>query len=164
MALALAEPRGESVLAGLRYWEQQRRGKPLPSRLDIDPHDIAPLLPQVYLVNVAYDPLDFQYRLLGTEIVDHSVADYTGRRLRDLPEQRPPSQIWALYKEAVEGRRPVCTRVPYLHIPGRSVEMLATPLSSDGQRVDMLFGVIEFEVDRLEPARAIAFRQHPPAC
>ena len=157
MALALAEPRGETALAGLHYWEQLRRGRVMPSREDIEPLDIAALLPHVYLVNIAYDPLDFRYRLIGTKIVEHSLADYTGRSLRDLPEQRPPSQIWALFNQAIEERRPVCTRIPYLHIPGRSVEKLAAPLSTDGQTIDMLFGVIEFETYNSEASYRIAF-------
>ena len=157
MTLALAEPGGAIIMAGLRYWERQRGGKAMPSREEIDPLDIPSLLPQVYLVNVSYDPIDFQYRLIGTDIVDHSTADYTGRRLRDLPEQRPPSQIWSLFNQAVEECRPITTRIPYLHIPGRSVEKLAAPLSSNGQRVDMLFGVIEFEPDRIEPHYNVAF-------
>ena len=157
MTLALAEPRGETALAGLTYWERLRAGRPMPSREDIEPLDIAPLLPHVYLVNISYDPLDFRYRLIGTKIVEHSLADYTGRSLRELPEQHPPSQVWALFNQAIEERRPVCTRIPYLHIPGRSVEKLAAPLSSDGQTVDMLFGVIEFETYRTEASYRIAF-------
>ena len=157
MRPALAEPRGDTALAGLRYWEQLRRGRAMPARNDIEPLDIAPLLPHVYLVNVSYDPLDFRYRLIGTQIVEHSLGDYTGRSLRELPEQSPPSQIWALFNQAIEERRPVCTRIPYLHIPGRSVEKLAAPLSSDGQTVDMLFGVIEFESYCTEVPHRIAF-------
>ena len=157
MTLALADPRGDIALAGLHYWEQLRRGRPLPSREDIEPLDIASLLPQVYLVDITYDPLDFRYRLIGTRIVEHSLSDYTGRSLRDLPEQRPPSQIWALFNQVIEERRPICTRIPYLHIPGRAVEKLAAPLSSDGQTVDMLFGVIEFETYRTEASYRIAF-------
>jgi len=157
MTLALAEPHGDTALAGLHYWEQLRRGRLLPSRVDIEPLDIASLLPQVYLVDITYDPLDFRYRLIGTKIVEHSLADYTGRSLRDLPEQSPPSEIWALFNQAIEERRPVCTRIPYLHIPGRFVEKLAAPLSSDGGRVDMLFGVIEFEPYRTEAPYRIAF-------
>ncbi len=130
---------------GLRYWEERRRDRGLPSRADIDPLDIPDLLPQVFLVNVTRAPLDFRYRLLGTQIVRHSAADYTGKSLRDLPEQCPPSRIWSLFQRVVEERRPWSAEVPYVYIPGKFVEMLATPLSDDGTQVNMIFGVVQFD-------------------
>ena len=136
---------------GLRYWEERRRDRGLPSRADIDPLDIPDLLPPVFLVNVLREPLDFRYRLLGTQIVRHSAADYTGKSLRELPEQCPPSRIWSLFQRVVEERRPSSAKVPYIYIPGKSVEMLATPLSDDGANVNMIFGVVQFDPSVAEP-------------
>ena len=130
---------------GLRYWEERRRDRSMPSRADIDPLDIPDLLPQVFLVNVSRDPLEFRYRLLGTQIVRHSAADYTGKSLHDLPEQCPPSRIWSLFQRVVEECRPFSARVPYIYVPGKFVEMLATPLSDDGTNVNMLFGMVQFD-------------------
>ncbi len=130
---------------GLRYWEERRRDRCLPSRADIDPLDIPDLLPQVFLVDVGREPLDFRYRLVGTQIVRHSAADYTGKSLHDLPEQCPPSRIWSLFQRVVEERRPFSAEVPYIHIPGKSVAMLATPLSDDETTVNMIFGMVQFD-------------------
>ncbi len=136
---------------GLRYWEERRRDRCLPSRADIDPLDIPALLPQVFLVDVSQEPLEFRYRLVGTQIVRHSAADYTGRSLQDLPEQCPPSRIWSVFQRVVEERRPFSAEVPYIHIPGKSVEMLAAPLSDDGATVNMIFGIIQFDPSLAQP-------------
>ena len=134
-----------SANQGLRYWEERRRDRSMPSRADIDPLDIPDLLPNVFLVNVSREPLEFRYRLLGTQIVRHSAADYTGKSLHDLPEQCPPSRIWSLFQRVVEERRPFSAQVPYVYIPGKFVEMLATPLSDDGAHVNMIFGIVQFD-------------------
>ncbi|MCG8596810.1 MAG: PAS domain-containing protein [Kiloniellales bacterium] len=130
---------------GLRYWQERRRDRNMPSRADIDPLDIPDLLPQVFLVNVSREPLEFRYRLLGTQIVRHSAADYTGKSLQDLPKQCPPSRIWSLFQRVVEERRPFSAQVPYVYIPGKFVEMLAAPLSDDAMHVNMIFGIAQFD-------------------
>ncbi len=145
---------------GLRYWEQRRRDRRLPSRADIDPLDIPDLLPQVFLVDVGLEPLDFRYRLVGTQIVRHSAADYTGKRLQDLPEQCPPSRIWSLFQRVVEERRPFSAEVPYIHIPGKSVELVATPLSDDGATVNMIFGMVQFDPSLSRPRTMLPTSDH----
>ncbi|MCG8356741.1 MAG: PAS domain-containing protein [Kiloniellales bacterium] len=145
MNLAQNTTFGDKILWALRYWEGLAGTRPMPTRADLDPLDIPGLLPHIYLLNVFDEPLDFQYRLIGTEIVRHSKRDYTGERVSDLPEQRAPSRIWSLYEQTVTERRPICLRVPYLHIPGRYVQKMAAPLSPDGETVTMIFGVVQFD-------------------
>lgn len=145
--LLLTQPEGRFVTATLDYWKSRQGKYRMPARGDLDPLDIPSLLSHVYLVDVAHDPLDFRYRLLGTEIVKRSRSDYTGQGLTELPEQKPASQIWTLYRKAVVETVPVTALIPYLHIPGRFVEILAAPLSDDGRIVNMLLGAIDFPRD-----------------
>ena len=86
------EPTGAMLLALHEYWTRKRGDRAMPSRADLDPLDMVPLLPNVFLVNVQQEPLDFVYRLLGTGIVARSLRDYTGMRVADIPAQRPPSR------------------------------------------------------------------------
>ena len=159
MTTALIDPEAKGAAAGLRYWELRRGEHTMPARADIDPLHIPALLPQVFLIDVRREPLDFDYRLLGTQIVRHSEADYTGKSLRDLPAQCPPSQMWSLFQRVVEERRPYSAEVPYLHLPGKSVEILATPLSDDGSNVNMIFGVVQFDPSLPLPTQFLAKRQ-----
>lgn len=115
----------------LEYWQDRRGDRDLPARCDIDPADLVPILPYLLLVNVAHNPIDFDYRLM------------------DLPEQRKPSAIWSLYETTVRERRPTRTQVPYIRIEGKTIEMQALPLSSDGDTIDMLIGSVAFDRDYL---------------
>ncbi len=152
-------PEATGVTAGLQYWEERRGERRMPARADIDPLHIPALLPQVFLIDVRRDPLDFGYRLLGTQIVRHSAADYTGKSLRDLPAQCPPSQMWSLFQRVVEEGRPFTAEVPYLHLPGKTVEILAAPLSVDGTNVNMIFGVVQFDPSLPLPSQFLTKRQ-----
>ena len=153
---SMAEPNGLITCAVRDYWQSCRKRSGLPARADIDPVDIPRLLAHVLLVDVRHDPIDFRYRLLGTEIVGRSARDYTGVRLAELPEQRCPSRIWTLYSAVATDRSPGAVQVPYLPLPGQSVEIFAAPLSSDGRRIDMLFGAVEF------PPEARSFAREGP--
>ena len=123
----------------------------MPARRDIDPSELMPILPFVLLVNVSNRPIDFDYRLIGTGIVDRSACDYTGARLMDLPGQRKPSTIWDLYESSVVKRRPVRMRIPHIRMDGKFVEMQSLPLATDGYTIDMLIGSVTFEHDYLNP-------------
>ncbi|RED45130.1 PAS domain-containing protein [Aestuariispira insulae] len=130
------------------YWDSLAKDG-LPARRDIEPADIPALLPHIYLVEVSYEPLDFQYRLIGTAIVERSARDYTGTSIRDIPMQAPPSQIWSLYETVATTGQPTCTLIPYRDEKDRFVEKQCLPLSSDGTTIDMLLGSIVFEEERV---------------
>lgn len=123
----------------------------MPSRGDLEPAQIKSLLPNVILMDVMRDvrpgwPLDFRYRLIGTELETWTHGRYTGMHMSDLPHQRPPSKIWRSLLAVTEARRPQFNRVPYVgpHKDFMSVVDVVMPLSNDGETVDMLFCAIDF--------------------
>ncbi|KLN60463.1 hypothetical protein WH96_12110 [Kiloniella spongiae] len=81
----------------LDYWEALPRVKKLPSRTDIDPQAIPALLPYCELINVHRDPLDFEYRLVGTLIDEISTQSYTGLRVSEILTQNPPSRMTMIF-------------------------------------------------------------------
>lgn len=101
-----------------------------------------PILPFVLLVNASQNLIYFDYLLIDTRIVDHSVRDYTGTRLIELPGQRKPSATWNLYGTSVVERRPVQMRIPYLRTDGKFAEMQSLPLASNGDSIDRLIGSV----------------------
>ena len=127
------------------YWQLIADGRPMPARADMDPGAIASLLPNILLLDVTRDPLDFSYRLIGTAIVERSQHDYTGMRVMDIPLQRRPSRIWSLYEDVVRTGQPLCTHIPYRDEATRHVEMQALPLSDDGKTVNKLLGSVVFD-------------------
>lgn len=136
---------------GYRYWDRKRAGRPMPARADIDPAEITALLPHVVLLEVLRDaapelPLDFRYRLMGTEVEAHLTMRYTGLRMSGIPHQRAPSRMWKNFTAVVDARRPLFTEVPYIgqHREFLAAQDLITPLSADGESVDMLFNLVDF--------------------
>ncbi|WP_052742052.1 PAS domain-containing protein [Kiloniella litopenaei] len=127
-----------------RYWQSLLRVKELPARADIDPQAIPALLPYCELIDVHRDPLDFEYRLVGTLIDEIVTQSYTGLRLSEIPTQNSPSLMFSLYEQVTKEKRPVRSVLPYTgELPDiKDVESLVLPLSSNGHDVDMLLGGI----------------------
>lgn len=130
----------------LDYWIKIRGTRPMPSRADLDPLDIRKLLPNVLLIDVAHNPLDFRYRLIGTKIVSQLNNDHTGKWMSEIPHQKPPSKIWSSCETVVTEKIPMTTEVPY---EGRNKDFsvsedIVMPLSGDGVTVNMLFVVVDF--------------------
>ncbi|MBL4813672.1 MAG: PAS domain-containing protein [Rhodobacteraceae bacterium] len=144
--LALESPANQASLA---YWQQQRAGRIMPSRADLSPADMLVFLPNVILLDVLQDPIDFRYRLIGTKVtLQMMFSDHTGKTMRELSElgQGPGSQIFGNCQRAVETFQPVTAQTPYI---GKNSDFKATedvimPLSEDGKTVNMLFITAEF--------------------
>ncbi|MGH6913817.1 MAG: PAS domain-containing protein [Geminicoccales bacterium] len=128
------------------YWSERRAQRSMPSRLDIRPEELVSLLGNVMLVDVSYEPPDLRYRLFGSEIALSHGADFTGKSVRDLDPPGFNELIWEQYMEVVTSGEPRVHRVIY-ETPRRlaSYERLTLPLSADGQTVDMLFAISEYE-------------------
>jgi len=132
---------------GLAYWESKRRGRRMPARRDIDPAEMLDLLPNVMLVDVVREPLDFRYRLIGTAIVAHMRHDYTGQRFSALPRQGRDSKLWAAAARILEERRPIFGEISCVGIDRcvRDYRDLYMPLSEDDDAVNMILGLVDFE-------------------
>lgn len=125
------------------YWDGLRAGLAIPGRADIDPERIKEILPHVLLVDVLADPLDFRFRLAGTDVVERYGQELTGRRLSEIDVDGKYDQIFAEYRLTVDRRQPQLFQEEFRQNTGRHVSYrrLLCPLSADGGRVDMLFGV-----------------------
>lgn len=139
------------LLRGFDYWDSLRNGRAIPARADLDPAAIKPLLPHIVLMDVLRNtdpdwPLDFRYRLIGTQMDAMMNGRYTGLRMSSLPHQRPPAKIWSSLQRVSENGEPTVNRVPYVgpHKDYLSVVDMVMPLAADGRNVDMLLCLIEF--------------------
>lgn len=131
----------------LAYWQEKRGARPMPSRRDIEPTEIPDLLANVVLVDVSHDPLDFRYRLIGTAIVARIAFDYTGKHFTELAHQQPGSQVWETALRICRERTPVISDIPYVGPDEwvRGYRDLYLPLSDDGETVNMIMGIVEFQ-------------------
>jgi hypothetical protein len=143
--LVLAEGGAALTAAMLRqlleHWQDLCRDRALPSRADLDPAAMKPLLPYVYLVDVSHRPLRFRYRLVGTALVEFTGRDVTGKFVDEATYGAAAAPIYRLFELVVETRGPVGGRGRTVWIQGgewREVESLVLPMSRDGAEIDML--------------------------
>jgi hypothetical protein len=131
----------------LEYWNRLRAGRPMPARADLSPGDIPKLLPYVILMDVLHGPLDFRYRLIGTEIDRVCRRNYKGAKMSELPDKRSPNPIWLHHQEAVETRAPVRRELSYVGPDGdvKRVAHCLMPFSADGARVDHILVAVDIE-------------------
>ncbi len=131
---------------GFRYWQSLRKGRLLPSRADIDPADIPHLLPHVMLTDVLPDGR-YRYRLVGTEMDRSFGACLTGHTLEEVMFGGYLAYITGLYDRAVREKKPLYSSSRYGGGDGTNplyTKRITLPLSSDGERVDMVFSVQVF--------------------
>lgn len=134
------------TLETLRYWEFIRGERIWPLRRDLNPMDIVEHLPNVMILGVERDPLDFVYRLTGTLIDENMQGPLKGCRVSDLAHQAGPGEYWEMLRQVAERGLP-CTRpMPYVgpHKDFKRCELVALPLSADGTCVDQVLVAIDF--------------------
>ena len=142
---ALASIHSDRVKRGFAYWQRLAAAR-LPSRAMIDPAAIPDLLPHVVIHGVQRAPLDFLYRLVGTEVRRHMAAERTGQWMSEIPGQGPESRIWENLASIVATAKPIINRTPY-EGPLKDIVVMETvqlPLATDGVNVDMILVFVDF--------------------
>ena len=132
------------------YWAGKRRGRPMPSRDDIDPAEIKTLLPYLMITEVHYNPLRVRYRLLGTRIVEAAKTDLTGQWLHEA-DLSGNNSIWIeVYRRVTETMAPVFGRTRATVGPGdiQMFDWVVLPLSDDGATVNHTLKLEDWEMLR----------------
>lgn len=130
----------------LTEWHRAKGRNKLPARRDLDLTCLAPLLPQVVLLDVTRDPIDFVYRIIGDRALANFTRNFSGMALSSIPGKGPGSRVFDNLKAIATTARPRLQGVPYVG-PNRdfiSIESLAMPLASDHENVDKIMIVVEF--------------------
>ncbi|HYB09405.1 MAG TPA: PAS domain-containing protein [Alphaproteobacteria bacterium] len=120
-------------------WQQKRRGRAMPPPSDIDPSELHyNLVGRVHLLEVE-GPSRFRYRLYGRKMANPGASDMTGLTTLDYTDMVFGTLVTRHLSECVRGRSPICYEIRGV-LDGEPYEYtrLALPLSSDGDRVDMI--------------------------
>ena len=125
------------------YWES-KAARRIPSRHDLLPEEMTALLPHVFLIDVEPAPLGFRFRLVGSEIGRWAQREYSGVRINELEYGPAWRSVFDAYARVVSSRKAEVARyrAPWVGREFLRYERLIAPLSSDGDRVDMLFGAL----------------------
>ncbi len=153
--LKVCSPR---IRRAYEYWDGKRQGRLMPARADIQPQEIPDLLPDIVLTEVLAEPPYLRYRLVGTRQVRMRGFDPTGRAVRGHHighhlEDDTWDEVLLNYRVVIE-RRSFVYDCNHFYGPqddqgsllrGQLFERgtLLLPLSTNGERVDMVFCVIE---------------------
>jgi hypothetical protein len=134
---ALSDPGPQTLYA---YWQRKLVGRRMPARSDIDPLDLKAVLPNLILLDVHAEPLDFRVRVAGTRIYDIFGADLTGRSVRDLTPPLLSDAIWASLETMTRDGLPQHVHLEFATASGyaRSYRVLRLPLGDDGATVDRI--------------------------
>jgi hypothetical protein len=141
----VAESDLDDRLVGLaEYWANKRRGRRYPSRADLDPLELKPLLGHLLMVDVVRPPeggLRFRYRLFGTEFVFYHGGDLTGHWLDDIANPGFRDELLALYRGVVaDGRMRTLSYDYWIDEQRRRFQAVLLPLSADGEIVNIVLG------------------------
>lgn len=128
----------------LRYWNEKRAGRSYPSRADIDPLELKPVLGNILLIDVV--PSDrheegrrFRYRLFGTEFVFYHGTDLTGHWLDEIPNAGFRDSLISMYNTVVnEGGIRMVSYDYMLESRRHRFQAVILPLSSDGSQIDII--------------------------
>ncbi len=131
----------------LEYWRSRKGDRGMPSRADISPSALRPLLPQIALVDVPTSserPTAYTIRLAG-DAIHQLFGPLTGK---PIDEFLPPEALerWIACFEAVRtSAAPVRVAAPQVAYGGKNwlqAEVLLAPLGQDG-RVLMLLAAVD---------------------
>lgn len=140
--------------AGFGYWRGLiDAGRDLPRIERFDPSAIPRLLPSIVLIEVREPPLDFRYRVIGQDILNHLFENYTGRWVSQIPHQAEPGPFLDTLTRAVRECTPQVADSPYIG-PKRDFMQkgeVVLPLIDEAGTVCRLLIFIEFT---LKPGRS----------
>ena len=137
-----------TVLELYRYWLKLRGERRFPSKADVDIAAIPHLASSLMLLKVTYDPLDFEYRIIGDDIASR-LGNVKGQRVRETALLNVNDSAYRNYCAVVEAGRP-----QFLHgwaaVPIRANEpfllsRVHCPLSADGETIDYILSGVAFQ-------------------
>ncbi len=132
------------------YWAAIRpRDRRLPGRQHFDPMAIPRLLPDIWLLDVAREPLRLRYRVIGTGIVEALGRELTGAWMDEVHANfGPEAATFPDYRWVVEERQPHWRRgrpmFASLLDKCTELERILLPLARDGETVDMILSLTVF--------------------
>lgn len=122
------------------YWNDLRDGREMPAYAQFDPTAIAQILTDLIVIRVHYDPLDFEYSLVGSNVRKIHRENRRGQKMSMINGQGEGSQIWTFLSDVVTRREALTFIVPYAgpvdDIDG--IQSHVTPWAGDDDEVSRL--------------------------
>ncbi len=141
------------------YLSGKRGSGIAPAWSDLNLIDLpAHLIPRVCVVDVHIDPLDFRYRFWGTKITDMHRRDFTGESVGTVPPKVYGDILMQQYAEVYRDAVPQASLIAFIdeHHQQSTYAVKRSPLSSDGQTVDMILSIEQYDDDHRDLQELLA--------
>jgi len=129
------------------YWLKLRGDREFPAKSEVDLAAIARFAANVMLLKVTYDPLDFEYRIVGDEIATR-LGSVKGRQVREAALLNVDKSAYSNYCEVIGGRRPQFLEgwalIPFRGTDRYLLSRVHCPLSEDGRTIDHILSCVAF--------------------
>lgn len=141
-----SELNSAAVRAAIAYWQGKCESGAPPASRTLDPMDVPRLLPHLLLKDVRREPWDFRYRVVGTQVREHSRQDWTGKWMTEIDGQGPGSILFRVTQWVAENARPAIYRPPYVgpHKEFKYCEAALMPWVDADGRTDRVLVAADF--------------------
>lgn len=139
----ISDPRLKSLYG---YWSDKKGARGLPGRKDIDPLEMKDWLGNLMLIEFPGDITTYRIRLDGTNLEHYYGSRRTGRGIETLTSEEERDLIMEQYRPVIDEKQPAYIESDFINSDGvfsRQAKLIL-PLSSDGDRVDMVLVGIYF--------------------
>ncbi len=129
------------------YWVSLLDGRPYPSISDVDPQTLGDFGPHSVLLDFSRDPEDPEIAFLGRALRVECALDHTIGRISEVPGRSLLSRLTDHYLQIIANRAPIGFEAEFVGMRGHNTlyRGILMPLSSDGEAIDFIYGVINWK-------------------
>jgi len=141
------------------YWVSLLAGRAYPSIQDVDPHNIEDFGPHSVLLDFSRDAEDPAIAFLGRALRAECGLDAGIGRIAEVPSRSLLSRLTDHYLQIIANRAPIGFEAEFVSQRGHNTlyRGILMPLSSDGESIDFIYGVINWkEIADAQTASALA--------
>lgn len=139
--------RAPSVRELYNYWLKLRGTRRFAAKAQVDIADIPHLAASLMLLKVTYDPLDFEYRIIGDDIANR-LGNVKGRRVREAALLNVDASAYRNYCAVVEAGKPQFMKgwaaIPFQPDEPFLLSRVHCPLAADGETIDYILSCVAF--------------------
>lgn len=131
----------------LHLWKSLCGDRAMPQRSDFDPAQVPRLLANICLVEVIDGGADYFYRVAGSGLEEMSGQKLQGKLFSEVEHAAARESMRRTCESCVAAGRPVIIK-NQLQEPGHdhmAITAVILPLSEDGETVDMLLTLTEYQ-------------------
>jgi len=129
------------------YWVSLLAGRAYPAIQDVDPHNIEDFGPHSVLLDFSRDPEDPEIAFLGRALRAECELEPAIYRISEVPSRSLLSRLTDHYLQIIANRAPIGFEAEFVSQRGHNTlyRGILMPLSSDGEAIDFIYGVINWK-------------------